>query len=277
MDPVTVLKTQEQYIQYQCVNDESQLIFVKQWIPAQISSSIPMILLHDSLGCVTLWRDFPAQLAQATGRHVIAYDRWGFGQSSERHEDIDIGFIALEAQQGLNAVIEALDLNQYILVGHSVGGGMAISAAAKKPDACQAVISIGAQAFVEKQTMAGIRAAKATFKDPAQLERLAKYHGARAKWVLDAWTETWLSEAYQGWTLEPALKQIQCPVLAIHGELDEFGSVKQPQLMVDLVPTASVCHIIAGAGHVPHKENPETVLTVIQDFLMHQTQHQAVI
>lgn len=274
---MTTLKTQEQYIQYQNAAEQSQQIFVKQWIPEQPTSIIPIILFHDSLGCVTLWRDFPAQLAEATGRHVIAYDRWGFGKSSERYSKIDHPFIPLEAKQGFNAVIQALNLDQYILIGHSVGGGMAVCAAEQNPDACLAVVTIGAQAVNEKQTTEGVHAAKESFKDPVQLERLAKYHGTRAKWVLESWTETWLSEAYQGWTLEPNLKQLRCSLLAIHGELDEFGSVKQPQLMVDITSTASVCHIIAGAGHVPHKENPEAVLTVIQDFLMHQAQNRVVI
>lgn len=274
---MTILKTQEQYLPLQSADGQAHQIFVKEWIPEQPSSIIPIILFHDSLGCVTLWRDFPAQLAQVTGRRVIAYDRLGFGKSSERQTKIEDDFIPLEPKKGFAAVVQTFGLEQYILVGHSVGGGMAVCAAGQNPEACLAVITIGAQAVNEKQTTDGVRAAKESFKDPAQLERLAKYHGSRAKWVLESWTETWLSEPYQTWTLAPHLKQVQSPFLAIHGELDEFGSVEQPKMMVNLVPAEARLHLIAGGGHVPHKENPEAVLTVIQDFLNHSSQQQLAI
>lgn len=274
---MTILKTQEQYLPFQNADGQTQQIFVKQWLPEQPTSIIPIILFHDSLGCVTLWRDFPEQLAQATGRRVIAYDRLGFGKSSERHAKIEDDFIPLEPKQGFGAVVQALNLEQYILVGHSVGGGMAVCAAGQNPKACLAVVTIGAQAVNEDRTIEGVRTAKEAFKDPAQLERLAKYHGSRAKWVLESWTETWLSEPYQTWTLAPHLKQVQSPFLAIHGELDEFGSVEQPKMMVDLVPAEARLHLIAGGGHVPHKENPEAVLTVIQDFLNHLDQQQVAV
>lgn len=259
------IETTEQYIDFQ-----GEKIFTKMWKPVDVKPLLPIVLFHDSLGCIDIWRDFPQRLAQITQRTVIAYDRWGFGKSSARTAQVALNFIALEAQQGFNAIIEASDLQRYILLGHSVGGGMAVCAAEQNPQQCEAIVSIAAQAFIEKRTTDGVRAAKEMFKDPVQLERLAKYHGDKAKWVLEAWTETWLSESYQTWTLEPNLKNVICPLLAIHGEFDEYGVIEQPQYMVDMVQQkqASHCKIIMGAGHVPHREKPEEVLAEIQEFLM---------
>lgn len=259
------IEVKEQYVDFQ-----GEKIFTKIWKPLDAHSHLPIVLLHDSLGCIGIWRDFPQLLAQATQRTVIAYDRWGFGKSAKRTEQVALNFIELEAQQGFKAVIDAFELDQYIALGHSVGGGMAVCIAEQNPQQCHAVMSIAAQAFVEEKTTNGVREAKEMFKDPTQLERLAKYHADKATWVLEAWTETWLSEPYQTWTLEPNLKNVQCPLLTIHGEFDEYGAIEQPQYMVDMVQQqqASHCEIIKGAGHVPHREKPEAVLAVIQKFLM---------
>lgn len=238
---------------------------VKVW-PME-GSCTPLLLLHDSLGCVALWRDFPAALAQATGRTVIAYDRPGFGQSGQREGQLPVSFVQDEAVV-IEALMAALDLPRVVLFGHSVGGGMAVAAAAALGQRCVAVITESAQAMVEDQTLTGIREAQVAFQDSAQRARLQKYHGDKADWVLHAWIETWLSPAFASWNLDAELEQVACPLLCLHGDKDEFGSAAHPQRLQRLAagPTRGV--MLEGCGHVPHREQEAVVLEAVTAFLV---------
>jgi pimeloyl-ACP methyl ester carboxylesterase len=229
---------------------------------------LPIVLFHDSLGCVALWRDFPARLASATGCDVIAYDRLGFGQSDPHPGVLATGFIHDEAQQGFRALRDALGLDEFIAFGHSVGGGMAVGCAAAFPDACRALITESAQAFVEDRTVAGILAAQRAFAQPGQVERLAKYHGDKAAWVLGAWIDSWLAPGFAQWSLDDDLRRVTCPTLAIHGDGDEYGSTRHPRRIVELVNGPATLRIMDGVGHVPHRECGEEVLATIGAWLV---------
>lgn len=146
-------------------------LFVRSWNIA-CGAAAPILLLHDSLGSVEQWRDFPEALARATGRRVVAYDRLGFGQSSPRSARPSAGFIAEEGTRYFPALARALGITRCALFGHSVGGAMALGIAASHPQLVEAVITEAAQAFVEARTLAGIRSAAAQFADPAQFARL---------------------------------------------------------------------------------------------------------
>jgi pimeloyl-ACP methyl ester carboxylesterase len=241
-------------------------IEVRQWHPATLLDPTPIVLLHDSLGCISLWREFPAQLAQYLGRRVLAYDRSGFGHSSPRHERPGIDFIREEAS-AMPALWDALDLPRLVLLGHSVGGGMAVQAAAQHPLRVQAIITLSAQAFAEPLTLAGIRAAQRQFADPTQRERLARYHGERTDWVLDAWIGVWLDPAFRSWSLDAVLPAVHCPLLAIHGSADEYGSAEHPRRLTSLAGGKSSFRLLEGVGHAPHREQPHTVLSEVAAFL----------
>ncbi len=164
-------------------------LFVRTWEPSSRDPELcPVLLLHDSLGCVALWRSFPDRLALRLKRPVIAYDREGYGRSSARRERPGPDFIADEAQRVFPALKDALALDTVALFGHSVGGSMAVHIAARHGDACDALITAGTQAFVETRTLEGIRSAKAYFEGPGGMKRLEALHGDTAGWVLDAWT-----------------------------------------------------------------------------------------
>lgn len=141
---------------------------------------------------------------------------------------------------------------------------MAVETAARFPERCRALVTIAAQAFVEERTLAGIRDAKRDFQDPANMARLAKYHGDKARWVLDAWTETWLSPGFAGWTLDAALAAVRCPILALHGDQDEYGSRAHPERIAAGRGTA---RILPDTGHVPHREREALVIDEIRGFL----------
>lgn len=240
-------------------------VFTRRWsVPG--SQRSPLLLLHDSLGSVEQWRDFPAALAVATSRSVIAYDRLGFGKSSPRVERPSPGFIEEEAVVVVPALLEALGIERFVPFGHSVGGGMALTIAARHGARCEAVISEAAQAFVEPLTLAGIREAQRQFADPAQQARLVRWHGDKAPWVLDAWTQVWTSPAFRDWTLDHELERITCPVLAIHGEHDEYGSLAFPRRIAGGVKGPARLAILP-CGHVPHRDQRDEVLRLVADFL----------
>jgi pimeloyl-ACP methyl ester carboxylesterase len=241
-------------------------LFVRVWGDLA-PHTVPIVLLHDSLGSVELWRDFPALLADATGRAVVAYDRLGFGKSDPYPGRLNIDFVRVEAHFGLAPVKAALGIGRMVLFGHSVGGGMSVAAAAAFPDAVAAVITLSAQAFVEDRTTAGIREAKAGFQAPGQIDRLARYHGDKAQWVLDAWTETWLSPEFAGWTLDDDLRALRCPLLALHGDRDEYGSRLHPERIARLAGGGGQFLILENCGHVPHREVPELVLRATGVFV----------
>ncbi|MEN3931128.1 alpha/beta hydrolase [Microvirga sp. W0021] len=250
------------------VETDKGKLFVRIWGDADnLETRAPIILLHDSLGSVELWRDFPAALSAATKRTVIAYDRLGFGNSDPRSDYLDLDFISKETVEGIAALRQHLQLSQIILFGHSVGGGMAVSAAAAMPDRVVAVITESAQAFVEDRTVEGIKDAQLAFEIPEQVERLAKYHGTKARWVLDAWVKSWLSPEFASWTLEPAITAVRCPVFAIHGDFDEYGSLIHPEKISSSPLCQGEMEIFHECGHLPHRERPEAVLRVVSSFL----------
>ncbi|MES1945564.1 hydrolase-like protein [Salinisphaera sp. PC39] len=241
-------------------------VFVRQWRLDE-EDRAPIILLHDSLGSVEQWRDFPEALAVATGRGVIAYDRLGFGRSTRRAVPMQAGFIDDEARVYVPTLADALGLGEYVLFGHSVGGGMALVAAAVPGNDCVAVITEAAQAFVEARTLTGIREAKKAFADESRFARLERWHGERARWVLTAWTEVWLSPRFRDWSLDPYLDKVRCPVLAIHGDADEFGSGEFPRRIAQGVSGPAREAILDDCGHVPHRERRDHVLALVAAFL----------
>jgi len=241
-------------------------LFVRKWSPVQTQGS-PFILFHDSLGCVELWRNFPSALAARTGRAVFAYDRLGFGRSDPRNDTLGMDFIAAEANTFFPALREQLGIGRFVAFGHSVGGGMAVHCAARCADDCAALITESAQAFVEDRTLQGIREAQALFAAPVQLERLGKYHGAKARWVLDAWIDTWLSPGFADWSLDAVLPQVRCPVLAIHGADDEYGSIRHPERIRKLAGGPTRVAVLPATRHVPHREHEAAVLDLVARFL----------
>ncbi|MCQ4165892.1 alpha/beta hydrolase [Tahibacter sp. P2K] len=137
---------------------------------------------------------------------------------------------------------------------------MAVSCAAAWPADCRGLIAESAQAFVEDRTVQGIRAAQQAFAEPGQLERLRKYHGDKAAWVLSAWIDSWLAPAFAGWSLDADLRKVRCPALVIHGEHDEYGSIRHPQRIAQQIPGAATLRILSDCAHVPHRERTAAVL-----------------
>ena len=112
-----------------------------------------------------------------------------------------------------------------------------------------------------------LRAARASFAEPGPMDRLARYHGDKARWVLSAWLDTWLSPAFAHWSLDDVLPDVHCPLLALHGELDEYGSAAHPRRLVELCGGPATVQMLPGLGHVPQRERPDEVVRRVAEFL----------
>lgn len=216
-----------------------------------------LVFLHDSLGCTQLWRDFPEKLAEATQCNVLVYDRQGYGKSDplpSRHRAID--YLEREAAV-LNSLLQQLQITDAILFGHSDGASVALIAAALYPQGIRAIVSEAAHIFVEDITIRGILHNADLYRDTNLKQRLEKYHGDKTEDVFHSWAETWTRADFRSWNIEHLLPRIQCPVLVMQGDADEFGTLAQVDgLMNGIGERAERC-IIPGAGHTPHKEAAE--------------------
>lgn len=253
------------------VRVEEGHLFARIWQPENKNEhtleQAPIVLFHDSLGCVDLWRNFPALLSNSTQRQVIAYDRLGYGKSTPNPYKQSFDFISKESELYFPALRQQLNVTKFIAFGHSVGGAMAVHCASKFANSCDALITESAQAFVEDKTLNGIREAKLEFSQTSNIERLKKYHGEKAQWVLNAWIETWLSPEFGSWHLEDVLPQVQCPFLIIHGSEDEYGSNRHPEVMRKLASGKATMKILSGFNHVPHREQDKKVIELVVNFL----------
>lgn len=241
-------------------------LFARIWQPPNPAEAPPIILLHDSLGCVALWRDFPEALCAATGRRVIAYDRLGFGKSNPFPGRIPLDFIYNEYAASLQPVCAELGIDRFVLFGHSVGGPIGVVSAAKLPAQCVGLVTESAQIFREEITFEGIRAAKPVFAPGAPAyERLRSYHGDKTDWVLRSWQDTWLDPTFE-FDLSTYIAALRCPVLAIHGDCDEYGSTEQPKYLCAMTPGPKQLLILENCGHVPHREQADKVLKAMAAF-----------
>lgn len=252
-------------IQQKFIDSEMGKIFTQAWIVTN-SDLAPIILFHESLGSVKQWKNFPEQLAVATQRTVIAYDRIGFGQSEGETKLLNVDFLDDEASITFPLIIDTYQLKTFTVFGHSIGGGFAAGCALRYPK-CLALMIESSLGYIDEKTIQGVKFAKSAFQAPQFFSRLTHYHGEKAQSVLDAWTDSWLSDSFELWSILEELAKIKCPMLVIHGEDDEYGEVKQAEAIVHAATAQCELHVLKGCGHLPHHEQMETVIQHIQVFL----------
>jgi pimeloyl-ACP methyl ester carboxylesterase len=210
---------------------------------------LTLVFLHDGLGAVGAWRDVPEHIADALGARALVFDRWGYGRSDPRP---DFPFRFMEAEvEPFARLLAALGIERPCLVGHSDGGSIALLFASRYPAAVRAVVTEAAHVFVERETQAGIEALVAlqrAGKTPGWLGRL---HGERADALLSAWSGGWLPVEHARWDITAAMPAIRCPLLAIQGERDEFGTSAQVEAIRRGVSHAEAW-MVPESGHTPH-------------------------
>jgi pimeloyl-ACP methyl ester carboxylesterase len=226
-----------------------------------------LVFLHDSLGCIALWRDFPERLGTLTRCNVLVYDRQGYGASCGfSNASRDNTYLEEEAAI-LDALLSHYEITDVVLFGHSDGGSIALLTAALYPSTIRAVITEGAHVFVEDVTVRGIKDAIALYETTSLKAKLEQYHGANTEAMFWAWAGTWTTEAFRNWTIESFLPAIVCPLLVLQGEDDEYGTLEQVTAIVTKTTGDATPLILPGVKHTPHKEVPDVVLAQVASFL----------
>jgi pimeloyl-ACP methyl ester carboxylesterase len=236
--------------------------------PQAGSDDVPvLVLLHEGLGCVGLWKDFPERLAAATGCGVFLWSRAGYGRSDPVRLPRPLDYLKREVAL-VPDVLAAANIDRAILIGHSDGGTIALlHATSSRADGILGVVTMAAHVFVEDVTIAGIREARRAWEEGDLRARLAHWHGANVDAVFRGWCDAWLDPGFRSWNIEGALPAVRAPVLAMQGAEDQYGTVRQVHAIAEGVSGPSEALLLPGAGHAPHADRPADVLAAISRFL----------
>ena len=224
-----------------------------------------LVFLHEGLGSIRQWRDFPAQVARATGCRALVYDRYGYGNSDVLREPrVGVEFMHDAALNELPELLENLNIENPVLVGHSDGASIALIHAGTYPVRGLAVMA--PHVFIEDVCVASIAKANAAFETSDLSKRLGKYH-RNARKTFHLWADAWLDPAFRKWNIEEYLPRIRCPVLAIKGETDEYGSMAQLDAIARQVNGPCELLKLPDCGHAPQRDQPERVLEAVAQFV----------
>ena len=238
-------------------------LYYKKWEVENAKQTI--VLLHDSLGCTVLWREWPQELAEALQMNVISYDRRGYGLSDNYTVKRPIDYLEQEAEI-LHQLMQHWQLDQPIVFGFSDGASVATIYAGMFPDSLSKLIVEGVHVLLEEETLQGVRNAKTTLETTKIAKVLEKYHGDKVMDLYTAWTETWLSEEHQTWNIQHFIPKIKVPVFVFQGEKDEFGSMNQVNAF-DATSNEVTKWIVKDAAHTAHKEKKDVVFAAIVNFI----------
>jgi pimeloyl-ACP methyl ester carboxylesterase len=239
-----------------------------RWITPLDPSRPSLVFLHEGLGCVELWRDFPDRVAAATGCGVLLYSRAGYGQSDPVELPRPSSYMHYEAQVVLPQILAAAELDQFILVGHSDGGSIAIIHAGSEIAVnSPALVLLAPHVFSESISRESIRRAGRLFRDTDLRTRLARYHRDvdNAFW---GWHDVWLDFSFQDWNIESFIANIEVPILLIQGEDDQYGTLAQVDAIRRKAPGVTQCLVLSDCAHTPHRDQPETTLDTLVRFIL---------
>jgi pimeloyl-ACP methyl ester carboxylesterase len=237
-----------------------------EWVNESAGEGPVLVFLHEGLGSIRQWRDFPQKLAQATGLRGLVYDRYGYGQSDVLGEPRrQVSFMHDEALIALPQFLSFLKINQPILVGHSDGASISLIHAAAFP--VRAVVAMAPHVFVEPSGLESIRKAVTAFETTDLPQKLSRYHRDARK-TFYGWADVWLDPEFEKWDIRADfLPKITCPVLGIQGHDDEYGSMAQLDEIQRRVPGECRLVKLAGCGHSPFRDQPEKTLQAIREFV----------
>jgi pimeloyl-ACP methyl ester carboxylesterase len=222
-----------------------------------------LVFLHEGLGSIDQWRDFPDKVATATGLPAVVYARRGYGRSSARAGSYASDFMHREALETLPPLLQHLGIERPLLVGHSDGASIALIHASAHPVA--GVVAMAPHVFVEALTVAAIAKAADAARDTDLIERLGRYHD-RPDQVFWGWNDVWLLPAFRDWNIEEVLPRIAAPVLAIQGKDDEYGTLAQIDAIERGVRAPFQRLDLANCKHSPQRDQEEATLRAIVGF-----------
>ena len=238
------------------------------WWGGSAKEAPTLVLLHEGLGCVDLWRDVPDKLERATGCSVFAYSRFGYGRSDTTPLPRPLDYMQREATDVLPRVLQAAGVRRAVVVGHSDGGSIAAVYAATAPRDPHLIglVTIAAHFFVEDLNIRSIEKIRQDYASTELRERLARYH-LDVDTAFHGWNDAWLDPGFRAFDLTPYLPDIRVPVLALQGADDPYGTDEQLTVMKAHVKAPIQTRLIPGARHSPHLEAKDATLQAIVDFV----------
>ena len=238
------------------------------WLGPPPEAAPTLIFLHEGLGCVELWRDFPELLVAATGWGALLYSRQGYGHSDPCPLPRPIRFMHDEALMVLPEVLAATGIGNHVLIGHSDGGSIALIHAGSPPrPGLIGVVTLAAHVFCEDISLRGITTARDNYLQGDLKSRLKNYHGGNTDCAFWGWNETWLRPEFIDWNIEEFLPAITAPLLVIQGTEDPYGTTAQVAAIERRVGGAVRTAIIAACGHAPHLQEKASVVDKIAGFI----------
>lgn len=226
-----------------------------------------LVFLHEGLGCIEMWRDFPQKLCDATRCQGIVYDRTSYGRSSPWPSDPGVRYMEIEADDILPRLLAALAVDDCVLVGHSDGGTIALNYAARDPEPLRAVVTLAAHAINEPVCVAAIQKAREAFAAGDLRQRLSRYHGDNVDRAFHLWSDAWVAPGFEPMDANGRLPGVLVPLQAIQGEDDEYGSELQLGIIAGKVGGYCETRLVADCGHSPHLQQPAYVLSEIARFI----------
>jgi len=238
------------------------------WVGVAESACPPVVFLHEGLGSVSLWKDFPEKFCQAHGLTGLVFSRYGYGRSTARPHDErwPVDFMEQQARDVVPALIARLGLVKPWLFGHSDGASIALLVAAYHGDMLSGAIVAAPHIMVEDISIASISEARDAYLAGPLRERLARHH-ADVDSAFWGWNDVWLDPAFRRWDIRNEVARIRVPLLAIQGEDDEYGTLEQVEAIGRLVPQAQVL-ILPRCGHSPHRDAPARVIEAAGRFIV---------
>ncbi len=239
-----------------------------RWFGQPSAGAPVLVLLHEGLGCVDMWRDFPQRLADKSGHAVFVYSRQGYGRSVPFSQPLGVDFMHREALKVLPRVLDEARIERAILVGHSDGASISLIYAGELQDQrVQGLVLLAPHLFVEEETLQGIREASDAYSRGTLAQGLQRYHHAHTDSTFRYWCDIWLDPAFRQWNIESSAERVSVPMLAIMGEQDQYGTVEQIERLQALVPERTVLTVLEACGHSPHLEQSESVLSAVSSFV----------
>ena len=243
-----------------------------EWLGPGPAAAPTLVFLHDGQGCVDTWRDFPAALAAATGCGALVYSRAGYGGSDASPGPWPVSFMHDEALAALPQVVAALGVRDGFLVGHSDGASISLIYAATSgagaPGGWLRGMALEApHVFVEPVCLESIAKLPALYRQPDLWRRMVRHHGANAQACSESWVEVWLRPEFRSWSIEDLLPRVRCPVLAIQGDQDPYGTLDQLRAVAAGCAGPAETLVLPGCGHTPHRQQREATLAAMSGFL----------
>jgi pimeloyl-ACP methyl ester carboxylesterase len=235
------------------------------WIAPARPGLPTIVMLHEGLGSVALWKDFPQRLAERTGCGTLIYSRYGHGASSLLEGKRPVDYMHHEAEVVLPAMLRHFGIERPILFGHSDGGSIALIHAGFRPDDVAGLILEAPHVFVEDVSVASIADAKQAYRTTDLPGKLRRYH-QDVDLTFWGWNDIWLDPRFRSWNIEAYLPAIRCPILAIQGADDEYGTRAQLDAIAVATPATEVV-LLADCGHSPHRDQAVATLERSADFI----------